>query len=71
MYHIDASILLNIEIKQYNWRVFIVSTFITTYTNFNHIHRWSWKLNTKPRGRVGARAAASFTLVAIPERVVS
>ena len=61
---------LDVEFQQLNWSVFIVSVLIVTNAHFNIIICAVREIHTEPRWGVGTSAACSFTLQAIPERVI-
>ena len=61
---------LDVEFQQLNWSVFIVSVLIMTNAHFYIIICAVREIHTEPRWGVGTSAACSFTLQAIPERVI-
>ena len=61
-------VLLNINFKQFNWSVFIISALRAHNAYFDIITCWAAKIHTEPWWSVGTSAACAFmtALLSIP-----
>ena len=71
LYSLIAFMSLNEYLQELYWSVFIVCAFIASNTNLNNIKRWDRKSHTEPWRRFSIAIAFPFTLLSIPDWIVS